>query len=319
MKLIRLFLTVVATAAFGLSLHAELVNGIKAVVHDGVVTKQEVESVTADAADVLYRKYRDQPAVYQNKLAETLAENLEELLRRQLILHDFKTGGYNIPEAILQDSVDEEIRTRFGSREKLIKSLQAKGMTYEKFRQQARENIIWRALRSKNISQEIIVSPHRIETFYLAHKDKFKVEDEVKLRMIVLNKPADSDGAAQRKLAAEIRTKVKAGAAFSEMASVYSQGAQSRVGGSYDWVEKSVLRKELAETAFALKVGDVSEPIEVDRAIYLMLVEDKRPAHSKALSEVREQVEETLRQEERVRLEKQWIDRLKKKTFIRYF
>jgi parvulin-like peptidyl-prolyl isomerase len=317
MKLIRSFLTVVATTGFGLSLHAELVNGIKAVVHDTVVTKHEVESYTAPAEEMLRRQFRTQPDVYERKLVEALNENLEERLKRQLILHDFKSGGYNLPEAIIQDAVEEEIRTRFGGREKLIKSLQSQGMTMVNFRQQTRENIIRRALTSKNISQEIIVSPHRIEVYYLANKDKFKLEDEVKLRMIVLNKPTEADAATVRKLAEEIRTKIKGGAAFSEMAGVYSQGRNP--GGDWGWVEKSVLRKELAETAFTLKVGEVSEPVDVGNALYLMLVEDKRPAHTKALGEVRPQVEEILLQEERARLEKQWIDRLKKKTFVRYF
>ena len=39
------------------------------------------------------------------------------------------------------------------------------------------------------------------------------------------------------------------------MAGVYSQGAQRSQGGDWGWVERSVLRKELAETAFSLKVA----------------------------------------------------------------
>jgi len=326
MKTIRAILIVVATAGFALSLQAELINGIKAIVHDSVVTKQEVEFSTAPAEEVLRKKYyRTQPEVYEHELARALNENLEERLKRQLILHDFKAGGYNLPEPILQAAVDEEIRNRFGGREKLIKSLQAQGMTYEKFRQQARENIIRRALTSKNISQEIIVSPHKIETFYLANKDKFKVNEEVKLRVIVLNIPVESDAARVRKRAEEIRAKVKEGAAFSEMASVNSEGRQRDQGGDWGWIQKYdldgalVLRKELAEPAFALKPGEMSEVIEIGNTCYLMFVEDKRPARTKELSAVREIVEQTLLDEERARLEKQWIDRLKKKTFLRYF
>ena len=48
-----------------------------------------------------------------------------------------------------------------------------------------------------------------------------------------------------RKLAAEIQAKIKGGAAFSEMAGVYSQGRNP--GGDWGWVERSVLRKELAQ------------------------------------------------------------------------
>jgi peptidyl-prolyl cis-trans isomerase SurA len=325
MKIMRSILIAVATVGFGASLHAEVVNGIKAIVHDSIVTKYEVESYTDQAEKELRRKYRTQPEAYERELTRVLKENLEERLKRQLILRDFKTGGYNLPEAIIQDSIEEQIRTRFGGREKLIKSLQAEGMTSEKFRQQARENIIMSALRSKNISQEIIISPHKIESFYLANQAKFKVNDEVKLRVIALNIPSESDAPAVRKRAAEIRAKIKAGAAFSEMASVYSQGRQRDQGGDWGWVQKYdldgalVLRKELAESAFTLKPGEPSEVLEVGNTCYLLLVENKRPAHTKSLGEVREVVEHTLLQEERARLETQWIDRLKKKTFVRYF
>lgn len=325
MKITRAMLAAVATAGFGLSLQAELVNGIKAIVHDAVVTKQEVELYTRPAEEVLRRQYRTQPEVYERKLGQVLNENLEERLKRQLILRDFKTGGYNLPEPIIQGAVEEEIRTRYGGREKLMKTLLAEGMTYEKFRQQTRENIILSALRGKNISQEIIVSPHKIESFYLANQDKFKVADEVKLRVIVLNIREEADAPRVRQRAAEIREKIKAGAAFTEMAAVNSEGRQREQGGDWGWIAKfdvdgaPVLRKELAEAAFTLKRGEMSEVLQIGNACYLFLVEDKRPAHTKALSEVRNVVEGTLLQEERARLEKVWIERLKKKTFVRYF
>ena len=321
----RALLTAVATAGFGLSLQAELVNGIQAIVHDAVVTKQEVDLYTAPAEEVLRRRHRAQPDVYARKLAEARNENLEERLKRQLILRDFKTGGYNLPEPIIQGAVEEEIRTRYEGHEKLIKSLQEQGITYEKFRQQTREKIILSALRGKNISQEIIISPHKIERFYLANQEKFKVNEEVKLRVIVLNIPAESAAAAVRQNAEGLRAQIQAGTAFSELAAQHSQGRQREQGGDWGWIQKYdldgalVLRKELAEPAFALKPGEMSEVLVIDNTCYLLLVEDKRPPHTKPLSEVREVVEQTLLQEERARLEKLWIDRLKKKTFVRYF
>jgi parvulin-like peptidyl-prolyl isomerase len=103
------------------------------------------------------------------------------------------------------------------------------------------------------------------------------------------------------------------------MASVYSQGSQRSQGGDWGWVERSVLRKELANVAFSLKPSQVSDVIETPEACYLMLVEQTRPAHVRPLSEVRDDIEAILRTQEQSRLEKQWIDKLKKKTFIRYF
>jgi peptidyl-prolyl cis-trans isomerase SurA len=319
MKTLRAILTVVVACSGGLALQAQVVDGIKAVVHDSVITFQEVDIYTASAADVLGRQYRNDPETYQKKLTEALNENLDQLVERQLILRDFAAAGYNVPESIIEEVVQERIRSRFGDRASLTKSLKAEGMTYEKFRQQVRDQFIIEALRGKNISSEILISPHKLETYYKEHQDKYKIEDQVKLRMIVLNKPSDGDAAQTRQVADEILGKIKQGASFAEMASVYSQGSQRNQGGDWGWVERSVLRKELAEAAVSLKPGEPSAVIETPESFYLMLVEETRPAHLKPLNEARDEIEKIMIGQEQARLEKQWIERLRKKTFVRFF
>jgi len=295
---------------------ADYANGIKAIVQDSVITLAEVEQYAKPAAEALLRQYRGQPAVFQQKLAAEMDKDLEELIERELVLFDFRSAGYNFPEAIIDDEVEDRIRAQYGDdRSKLIKSLQARGMTYEKFRQNLREQVIVEALTSKNVSQEIFISPHKIEVFYLAHQDKYKLEDQVKLSMIVLKKADDHT----RPFAEDILRKIKEGVPFSEMASLHTEGTQKRERGSWGWVEKSVLRKELADVAFGMKPGEVSDIIELDGVIYIMFVEDKRTSHVRALGEIRDEIERQLRTEEQSRLRKLYIDRLRKKTFVLYF
>ena len=95
-------------------------------------------------------------------------------------------------------------------------------------------------------------------------------------------------------------------------------GIQRHQAGDWGWVERSVLRKDLADVAFSLQPGQTSDVIETPDAVYLMLVEDKKPAHAKVLNDVREDIEKTLRTQEQARLQKKWIDGLKKKTFVLY-
>ncbi len=325
MKAFRAIFVAVAVCGFGCALHAELANGIHAIVHDTVITYQDVENRTVPVIEELRRQYRNQPDVYNQKLTEALNESLEYLLERQLILHEFNTAGYAVPETVIEEYMEERIRAGFPDRVTFTKTLQAEGSTLEKFRLKMREQFIVEQMRIKNISGELVISPHKIESYYLAHTNDYKLDDEVKLRMIVLNKPVSGDAASVRKLAEEIIRKIKEGAAFAEMAAVYSEGRQGREGGDWGWVQKYdrdgalVLRKELADVAFSLKPGELSGVIETPEVIYLMLVEDRRPAHIKALSEVRGEIERNMITEERARIQKNWIDRLKQKTFIRYF
>ena len=298
---------------------AEMVDGIKAVVNVGVVTYAEVQDFATPAAEALRREYASEPARFQEKLNDALNDALEQLIERQLILHAFEVEGYQLPDSVVDELVQERIRERFGDRITLMKTLQVQGQTYEKFRREVRDQYIVSALRAKTMSSgKIIISPYKVETYYLNHQDDFKVEDEVKLRMIVLNK-TDSDDTNTLALAGEILDKIKEGATFPEMATVYSQDAYRSQGGDRGWVERSSLRKELTDAAFALKPGQVSDVIDTPTACYLMKVEETRPAHVKPLNEVRTEIEVTLRTQLQKELEQQWIAKLKKKTFIRLF
>lgn len=297
---------------------AELVSGVKAVVHDSVITYQEVELFAAPAIETARRQSAGDQQKFMAKVNQLLADSLEQLVQRQLILHDYTASGYNLPESYFEDAVQDRIKTEFGDRKTMIQTLRARGMTPEKFRQQIRDQIIVRALRAHNVPSDPVISPTKIEQYYEGHLDEYQVEEQVKLRMIVLNKSgADDTNTVQ--LANEIITKLKEGASFGEMASVYSQGSQRRDGGDWGWGTRSSLRKELADVAFSLKAGEISPVVETDSACFIMLVEEIKSAHARPIAEVRDEIERTLLLEEQSRLADQYINKLKKKTFVRYF
>lgn len=317
MKLLRFILVLAAAVCVPAWSRAEVADGIKAVVNDKVVTYAEVEDYAHDAASALRQQYSSQPEVLHTKLNDLLNDAMDQLVERQLILHSFDTEGYKLPDGVVDQLVKDRIREQFGDRVTLMKTLQARGMTFEQYRQQVRDQYVSTALRNQKVQHEVLISPVKILDFYQAHQDDFKLEDEVKLRMIVLNKSsADDTNAIQ--FAREIQAKLKEGAAFGEMAGIYSQGSQKQQQGDWGWVERSVLRKDLAEVAFSLSPGQFSEPIDASDAVYLMLVEDKKTAHSKPLADVRKDIEKTLRTQQQAQLQKKWMDGLKKKTFIRY-
>ncbi len=298
---------------------ADLLNGIYVVVNDAVITYNEVEESIAPVLDILNSQYRSQPDVLEQKKQQTRAEKIEELVQRELVLSEFKKAGYQLPESYVDESINRMIRERYGDRAKLMRTLQAQGITFEDFRKRERERIIFGALLEQHISQDkILISPHKVETYYNAHKDQFKSDDEIHLRMIVLNKNAEN-AASMKKLADEIAAKLDDGTPFTEMAAIYSEGAYREKGGDRGWVDRSFLKKELSDVAFSLAPGQHSGAIDLPEACYVLFVEDKRTARIKPLTEARPEIENILKAEEGKRLKDRWIARLKAKSFVRYY
>ena len=59
--------------------------------------------------------------------------------------------------------------------------------------------------------------------------------------------------------------------------------------------------------------------LAVPQEFYIMLTENKRLAHTRSLAEVQPEIEQNLINQELARQHKRWIDRLRRKAFVRYF
>jgi len=295
-----------------------LVNGIAVIVGDAVITYKDIQLALAQDLDTLERRYGSQPQVFNEKVAELERAKLEEMVENQLVLQEFKRAGYVVPESYFQSRIDDDIR-EYGDRLTLTKTLQAQGITFETYRNRIRERVILQLMWREKVPQDPLIAPTKIENFYNQNRDKFGVEDQVKLRMIVLTNNPANPAFSPKKIADELVSKLDQKASFEELAKVYSQGSQARDGGDWGWVQRSVLNTNLAQVAFSLEPGQHSRAVETPAGAYVLLVEDKKIAHIRPLSEVRNEVEATLRAEEVKRLKKQWVDQLKSKAYIRSF
>jgi parvulin-like peptidyl-prolyl isomerase len=300
----------------------DVVTGVAVVVGDSVITLGEIDAEVTRQRPTLLTMYGDDPPRFRMELKKLADGIVEALVEDKLILHEFATGPYNTNalDAVIKDYVDEIIRTTYyGDRARLIASLHQQNITFETWQHIQREIFIINALKRENASDphKILISPLKVAQYYDSHKDEFKVEDQVQLRMIVLtNSP---DGVSAKMLGGEILTKLDAGVPFAELASIYSTGSQRAKGGDYGWVNGTYFKASISKVAFSLKPGEHSGVIEEPDACYLLMVEDVKPAHVKTLMEVRDDVTKTLLSKENVRLYELWIERLKRKTSVRFY
>lgn len=298
---------------------AEVVDGVVATVNGKVITYSELRDLVAPLEPQVRREYQGEEL--RKRLQNLQEDALNSLIDRALIVDEFKSKGYSFPENVVDQQLSEIIQQEFGGdRAALIKTLETRHMTLPQYREQIRDRTIVQAMRNRKTSQSIVASPYKIEKYYKDHIGDYKVEDQIKLRMIFIKKGEAAEGEdRRRKLGEEILGKLKAGAKFEELAKQYSEGKEAKLGGDWGWVGKDVLRKELNEVAFKLKAGENSGLIETAEGSYLLHVDEVKTAHTKPLPEVRDEIEKVILQEQRAKLQEAWVKELRAKAFIRTF
>jgi parvulin-like peptidyl-prolyl isomerase len=311
-----------ATLVFGLPAAAapELLNGISVIVNNEVITEQQIETVIAPSVRSLVQQFSGQPRLLDQRIRDIRSLQVERLVQGKLILADFNAQGYQLPEAYVEDYINDQIREEFGDSINFAKTLKELGQTREQFRQERKDRLIQGMMQRQMIGRDkIVISPARIEAYYKEHLKDYQSGDQVKLRMISINQPAGAPKGMAKKIAEEVHAKLLDGAPFAQMAAIYSDGSARTTGGDRGWVNRDFLNKELSEVAFNLKPGELSPVIDLSGGAYILYVEEARIDYTRPLADVQSEIETELRGQEQQRLEKKWIDRLKQKNFVRYF
>lgn len=298
-----------------------MVDGIAAVVNSNVITYGQVREL------LMFR----QRSLGQQKMTEEMKEKMKasqqgavnDLIDRQLIIDEFKEQGFQIPEYVIDDRINSLIREEFGGdRTSFVRTLKAQGFSLSRFREVEKEKIIVQAMRQKAVKSDFIISPDKIEAFYRKNIDKYSTPEEIRLSMIVLRPDAsggDDPNTATREVAQEIRQKLADGADFAGMAQMYSQDSTADLGGDWGWIDRKTLTPELNSVAFSLSPGELSDAVQVGDAFYIMRVEAKKAAVTKPLNEMRDEISQKLFEEEKLRLQQQWIDGLRRKAYVKIF
>jgi peptidyl-prolyl cis-trans isomerase SurA len=320
-KRILLLLTLLAATA-PLKAVEEVLNGIAAVVNGEIITFSQVRELVGARERSAAEIYQGEEL--QRRIKEMRQGAVQELVDRALILQEFRKKEFNIPSYIIDDSINRIIRQEFGGdRTAFVKTLQAQGYTMARFREVEKDKIIGQAMRQAKTSDNIIVSPVKIREYYNKNSAAYTSPEQVKLRMIVLkegssNGDAPSDSSAGKKqMAAELREKLAGGAEFDRLAQMYSEDSTSDMGGDWGWIERKTLNEDLAKVAFSLKPGEISTVTQLDNGYYILMVEARKPAVTKPLSEVQPQIVQALIQEEKLKGQERWLKGLREKAYIK--
>ena len=313
--------SVVLACALRVSANSQVVklDGYAAIVNDKVITVGDVMEFIQPAEQQLVGLYTG--SELEAKRQEAFTNGLATLIDRSLIVAEFTKQGGTIPERLVNDRVNEFVYDRFGNdRAKFLTALSEQQITLEDWRQQVKERLIISILRRQEVGDRVKVSPRLIRETYDARTEQYRTDEKIRLSMIMLNKGATArDAEVKRTEAEKILEQLKNGEDFAGIAKASSEGIKAAEGGDMGWNKPGDLRSELAAAVASLKPGEISGIVETDEEFYILKLEDHKDAGMVPFEEVRQSIDDELKQQEGERLYTAWTERLRRKYYVQVF
>jgi len=225
-----------------------------------------------------------------------------QLIEYELLYQEGLTLGSQEMEKV-EKGVEETVgraEREVGGEEKLREQLAKEGLTLEQARSNLKRNLLVQANVELKVLSKVQVSREELSAYYQNHADQYQHEDLVAARHILVRVLQGASEEEKKKALDKIsalRKELLEGKDFAEVAKT-SSDCPSRVrGGDLGYFSKGTMVPEFEEIAFALKEGQVSEPVQTQFGYHLILVHGKRPAGIWPFEEVKEQIERDFRNE----------------------
>jgi peptidyl-prolyl cis-trans isomerase D len=156
------------------------------------------------------------------------------------------------------------------------------------------------AFTPANLAKYQTVTDDEIAKYYAANKDSLHEPEQIHARhILVAVKDSDSEAAKQKakERIEKIYKEAKAGADFAKLAKDNSDGPSAPNGGDLGWFGKGAMVPDFEKAAFALKKGEVSEPVKTQFGWHVIKVEDKKEGTAETLEQARDEIKSRLAEE----------------------
>ena len=138
------------------------------------------------------------------------------------------------------------------------------------------------------------------QAYYNAHQADYKVDEQVKVRHILIKSTSPADDAAAKAKAQGILDQLRKskGADFAELAKKNSDDPGSKAnGGELGFIKKGVTVPAFEQVAFSQQPGQISELVKTQFGYHIIQTEEKQTAHTRPFDEVKPQILAALTQQ----------------------
>ena len=266
--------TMLATAPLAqeLSETGQFIDGVAAIVNEGVVLRSELNR----QQDLIIMRATE--AGMELPPAHILREQvLERLIVEEIQRQRADRIGIQISDQMLNQAIAQIAQANNMNFEDLPAILEQDGIDYGEYRRDMRKQMILEQLKRIDVVNRISVSQREIEACLADLEDNAVVNSNYNLSHILVSVPASATneqfGEAEQE-ALSIVAQVESGADFGELAIRYSDSDTALQGGSLGWRPGNQLPSLFSDVVGGMNDGDVSQPIRAISGYHIVKINE---------------------------------------------
>jgi len=309
----------VQLAAFFICIFISLAAGAQtekaAEINGVVISKEQFNKELGIHLDRVIKQGRQ---LSEDQKAALKKDILEGLIERELLYQKSQTVGIKVEDQMIDEQL-ADIKNRFPSEADFKTALGAMNLTENEVKTQIARGLAIRQLIEQQITSKIVITDQETKAYYDNNPQMFKQPAQVKASHILIKVDA---GATQtqkdeaRKKIDTVQQKIKEGSDFAELAKQYSEGPSNTRGGDLGFFRRGQMVKPFEEAAFSMKTNEVSGIVETRFGYHIIKVYEKKPEKTLAYAEVKDKLNQRMKQEKVEKDASRYIDQLKKDAKI---
>jgi peptidyl-prolyl cis-trans isomerase SurA len=267
------------------------VEDIVARVNDQIITQSDYDRAMKELD-----QEGKQQGLSMQQISARHRDLLRELIDQQLWLSKGKELGINGETELIKRL--DEIRKQYNleTLQDLEKAAKEQGVSFEDFKAGIRNQIVTQLVMREEVGRKMQFTPVEVERYFDQHKQEYAKPESVQLSEILVSTGADPDDAAKTAAgnakADEIEAKLHSGGDFAQLAKSSSDGTTAAEGGAFGTFQRGQLAKVFEDATFALKPGQVTDPIRTRQGFVIFKVDQHNAGGVPAFKDVEQDVEE---------------------------
>ena len=258
-----------------------LLEGVAAVVNDGIVLRSEVDSQMEAISQRIQQAGQQLPP--RNILRQQV---LERLVLQEVQMQRADRLGIKVSDEMVNQALTEVASRNKIKFSDLPATLERQGVDYRSYRDDVRKEMTLQMLRQRDVISRVYVSPREVEQCMAKRKASPGADNEYNLAHILVAIPgaASEQQIAERVARAQgVFERAQKGEDFAQLAISYSDSGTALEGGALGWRKAAQLPSFVSDVIPTLKAGEVTEPIRTPSGLHLFKVLEVRGATQAAL------------------------------------